>query len=193
MQAILVYCGANPGTKPIYKETAEKLGKVLAENNIRLIYGGGSVGLMGIIADSVLANNGQVTGIIPHFLDRMEVGHKNLPEMHKVETMHERKAMMEKLCDGIITLPGGYGSMDELFEILSWSQLGLHQKPVGLLNLNGFYDHLLKQLDVMVEEGFLKAENRNLVIVSDNIEDLMAKMSNFKASFHEKWLNREQI
>ncbi len=193
MQAILVYCGANPGTKPIYKETAEKLGKVLAENNIRLIYGGGSVGLMGVVADSVLANNGQVTGIIPHFLDRMEVGHKNLPEMHKVETMHERKALMETLCDGIITLPGGYGSMDELFEILSWSQLGLHQKPVGLLNVNGFYDHLLKQLDVMVEEGFLKAENRNLVIESDNIEDLMRKMSNFKASYHKKWLNSEQI
>ena len=193
MQAILVYCGANPGTKAIYKEAAEKLGKVLAENNIRLIYGGGSLGLMGIIADAVLANNGQVTGIIPHFLDRMEVGHKSLPKMHKVETMHERKALMEKLCDGIITLPGGYGSMDELFEILSWSQLGLHQKPIGLLNLNGFYDHLLKQLDVMVEEGFLKVENRNLVIESDNIEDLMEKMSNFKASFHEKWLKREQI
>lgn len=193
MQAILVYCGANPGTKPIYKEIAEKLGKVLAENNIRLIYGGGSVGLMGIVADSVLANNGQVTGIIPHFLDRMEVGHKSLPEMHKVETMHERKALMEKLCDGIITLPGGYGSMDELFEILSWSQLGLHQKPVGLLNVNGFYNHLLKQLDVMVEEGFLKAENRALVLVADTIEELMEKMSSFKASYHEKWLNREQI
>ncbi len=193
MQAILVYCGANPGTKPIYKETAENLGKIMAENNIRLIYGGGSVGLMGIIADAVLANNGQVTGIIPHFLDRMEVGHKSLPEMHKVETMHERKAMMEKFCDGIITLPGGYGSMDELFEILSWAQLGLHQKPVGLLNVGGFYDHLLKQLDVMVEEGFLKAENRALVIVADTVEDLMEKMSNFKASFHEKWLNREQI
>jgi uncharacterized protein (TIGR00730 family) len=193
MQAILVYCGANPGTKPIYKETAEKLGKILADSNIRLIYGGGSVGLMGIIADSVLVNKGQVTGIIPHFLDRMEVGHKSLPEMHKVETMHERKALMEKLCDGIITLPGGYGSMDELFEILSWSQLGLHNKPVGLLNVGGFYDHLLKQLDVMVEEGFLKAENRDLVIVSDNIEDLLQKMEAFHPSYHAKWLSREQV
>lgn len=193
MKAILVYCGANPGTKPIYKDTAEQLGKTLAINKIRLIYGGGSVGLMGIIADAVLANGGQVTGIIPNFLDRMEVGHKSLPEMHKVESMHERKALMEKLCDGVITLPGGYGSMDELFEILSWSQLGLHQKPVGLLNLNGFYDHLLKQLDVMVEEGFLKQENRNLVIVSGDIEDLLQKMEDFKPSFHEKWLKREQI
>lgn len=193
MKAILVYCGANSGTKLIYKETAEKLGKTLAENNIRLIYGGGSVGLMGIIADAVLAHNGQVTGIIPYFLDRMEVGHKSLPEIHKVETMHERKALMEKLCDGIITLPGGYGSMDELFEILSWSQLGLHQKPVGLLNVNGFYDYLLKQLDVMVEEGFLKKENRSLVVVAETIEDLMEKMTNFKSSYHEKWLSREQI
>jgi uncharacterized protein (TIGR00730 family) len=193
MKAILVYCGANSGTKPIYKEAAENLGKTLAINQIRLIYGGGSVGLMGIIADSVLAYGGQVTGIIPNFLDRMEVGHKSLPEMHKVETMHERKALMEKLCDGIITLPGGYGSMDELFEILSWSQLGLHHKPIGLLNLNGFYDHLLKQLDVMVEEGFLKSENRDLVIVSGNIDDLLQKMAEFKPSYHQKWLNREQV
>ncbi len=193
MKAILVYCGANPGTKTIYKETAENLGKALAINNIRLIYGGGSVGLMGIIADSVLANGGEVTGVIPHFLDRLEVGHKSLPEMHKVATMHERKALMEQRCDGIITLPGGYGSMDELFEILSWSQLGLHQKPVGLLNVNGFYDHLLLQLDVMVAEGFLKAENRGLLIVSDNIEDLLQKMNDFTPSFHEKWLKNEQI
>ncbi|AFK03236.1 Conserved hypothetical protein CHP00730 [Emticicia oligotrophica DSM 17448] len=193
MEAILVYCGANPGTKPIYKETAEQLGKKLAEKNIRLIYGGGSLGLMGIVADSVLANNGHVTGIIPHFLDRMEVGHKNLPEMYKVETMHERKALMEKLCDGIITLPGGYGSMDELFEILSWSQLGLHQKPIGILNVNGFYDNLLKQLDVMVEEGFLKPENRKLLLVADNLDELFSKMEAFKPNYQEKWLNREQI
>jgi uncharacterized protein (TIGR00730 family) len=171
MQSILVYCGANPGTKPIYKETAEKLGKVFAENNIRLIYGGGSVGLMGIIADAVLANNGQVTGIIPHFLDRLEVGHKSLPIMHKVETMHERKALMEKLCDGIITLPGGYGSMDELFEILSWSQLGLHQKPVGLLNLNGFYDHLLKQLDGIhyVSHGIKNQFDESIIIPKSQV------------------------
>ena len=193
MNAILVYCGANAGTKAIYKETAETVGKTFAHKNIRLIYGGGSVGLMGIIADAVLANGGAATGVIPHFLDKMEVGHKSLTETHKVDTMHQRKALMEELCDAIITLPGGYGSMDELFEILSWAQLGLHSKPIGVLNVNGFYDHLLKQLDVMVEEGFLKSENRDLVIESDNIEDLMEKMSSFKASYHEKWLNREQI
>jgi uncharacterized protein (TIGR00730 family) len=193
MKSILVYCGANIGLKPIYKEIAEKLGKTLAINKLRLVYGGGSVGLMGTIADAVLANGGDIVGVIPNFLDRLEVGHKSLPEMHKVETMHERKALMEQLCDGIITLPGGYGSMDELFEILSWAQLGLHQKPVGLLNVNGFYDHILLQLDKMVEEGFLRHENRNLLIVASEIEDLLEKMSNFKAEYHKKWMVSSEI
>lgn len=193
MNAILVYCGANAGTKAIYKETAETVGKTFAHKNIRLIYGGGSVGLMGIIADAVLANGGAATGVIPHFLDKMEVGHKSLTEIHKVDTMHQRKALMEELCDAIITLPGGYGSMDELFEILSWAQLGLHSKPIGVLNVNGFYDHLLKQLDVMVEEGFLKPQNRNLVLVADNIEDLLEKLNNFKPEFHRKWLDVKGI
>lgn len=193
MKSILVYCGANSGTSPIYKQTAIDLGKIMAERNIRLVYGGGSVGLMGTIADAVLENGGDVVGIIPHFLDKMEVGHKNLPEIHKVDTMHQRKAMMEQMCDGIITLPGGYGSMDELFEILSWSQLGLHQKPIGLLNVNGFYDYLLLQLDKMVTEGFLKQPNRDLLIVSDNIEDLLLKMEDFKPSHHTKWMTIEQV
>ena len=162
INSVAVFCGSKSGANPLFIEHAKQLGKLLAQQNIKLIYGGGSVGLMGIIADAVLANNGQVTGIIPHFLDRMEVGHKSLPDMHKVETMHERKALMEKLCDGIITLPGGYGSMDELFEILSWSQLGLHHKPVGLLNLNGFYDHLLKQLGVMVDFTHPKSVYENV-------------------------------
>jgi hypothetical protein len=193
MKSILVYCGANSGVNPIYKQTAIDLGKIMGERNIRLVYGGGSVGLMGTIADSVLANGGDVVGIIPHFLDKMEVGHKSLPEIHKVDTMHQRKAMMEQMCDGIITLPGGYGSMDELFEILSWSQLGLHEKPIGLLNVNGFYDYLLLQLDKMVTEGFLKQPNRDLLIVSDNIEDLLLKMENFKPEPHTKWMTIEQV
>lgn len=193
MKSILVYCGANSGVNPIYKQTAIDLGKIMGERKIRLVYGGGSVGLMGTIADSVLANGGDVVGIIPHFLDKMEVGHKSLPEIHKVDTMHQRKAMMEQMCDGIITLPGGYGSMDELFEILSWSQLGLHEKPIGLLNVNGFYDYLLLQLDKMVTEGFLKQPNRDLLIVSDNIEDLLLKMENFKPEPHTKWMTIEQV
>ncbi|SOE21897.1 hypothetical protein SAMN06298216_2348 [Spirosomataceae bacterium TFI 002] len=192
MKSILVYCGANPGLKPIYRETAIALGKEIAKRNQTLIYGAGSVGLMGIIADAVLEEGGKVVGIIPNFLDDLEVGHKSLTELHKVETMHERKALMEKLCDGIITLPGGFGSMDELFEILSWSQLGLHQKPVGLLNLNGFYDHILAQLDHMVAEGFLKQVNRDILQVSDTIEGLYAKMESYVPEPAFKWLERDQ-
>lgn len=193
MKSILVYCGANPGNKPIYREKAVELGKKLAEQEIKLVYGGGSFGLMGIIADAVLKNGGYVVGIIPHFLDKLEVAHKTLNEIYKVDTMHQRKALMEEKCDGIITLPGGFGSMDELFEILSWAQLGLHSKPVGVLNVNGFYDNLIKQLDVMVDEGFLKMENRNLLLVSDDIDDLLEQMRNFKPSFHLNWLHKDQI
>jgi uncharacterized protein (TIGR00730 family) len=190
---ICVYCASSAQIHPEYFKATEELAHIFAKNKVQVVFGGGSSGLMGQLADGVLAAGGQIKGIMPQFMNEVEWGHRGVSDFIYTETMHERKALMEKLCDGIITLPGGYGSMDELFEILSWSQLGLHQKPIGLLNLNGFYDHLLKQLDVMVEEGFLKAENRNLVIESDNIEDLMEKMSNFKASFHEKWLKREQI
>lgn len=190
MKSILVYCGANSGKNPAFKEAAEALGARFAKDNIRLIYGAGSVGLMGVIADAVLANGGQVTGVIPDFLVKMEVGHRGLTEIHVVESMHERKALMEKLCDGIITLPGGFGSIDELFEILTWAQLGLHQKPIGILNVNGFYDFLLKQLEVMVQEGFLKLESHDLLLVADNIDDLLEKMKNFQPTTHHKWLKR---
>jgi uncharacterized protein (TIGR00730 family) len=190
MKSILVYCGANVGKNPAFKEAAEALGVRFAKDGIRLIYGAGSVGLMGVVADAVLANGGQVTGVIPDFLVKMEVGHKGLSEIHVVESMHERKALMEKLCDGIITLPGGYGSIDELFEILTWAQLGLHQKPISILNVNGFYDFLLRQLEVMVKEGFLKQESLDLLLVSDTIEHLLQQMENYQPTLHHKWLKR---
>ncbi len=190
MKSILVYCGANSGKNPAFKEAAEALGARFAKDGIRLVYGAGSVGLMGVVADAALANGGKVTGVIPDFLVKMEVGHKGLSEIHVVESMHERKALMEKLCDGIITLPGGYGSIDELFEILTWAQLGLHKKPIGILNVNGFYDFLLKQLEVMVQEGFLKQESRDLLIVSDNMDNLLEQMANFQPTPHHKWLKR---
>ena len=193
MKSLLVYCGANPGTKSIYKETTISLGQEMVKRGMKLIYGGGSLGLMGTIANAVLEAGGEVVGIIPDFLGKMEVGHPNLTEIHVVETMHERKAMMEKLCDGIITLPGGFGSMDELFEILSWSQLGLHSKPVGVLNVNGFYDHLLRQLDHMVEEGFLKQANRDILLISDSIEHLFHLMENYVPQPAFKWLERDGI
>lgn len=190
MKSILVYCGANQGKSPAYKEAAQALGKQLIKNNIKLVFGGGSVGLMGIVADTMLELGGYVIGIIPDFLIKMEVGHKGLTELHTVESMHERKALMEKMSDGIIAIPGGFGTIDELFEILTWAQLGLHEKPIGILNVNGFYDFLLKQLEVMIQEGFLKQESRDLLLVSDNIEDLLQQMENFKPSPHKKWLKR---
>ncbi|MFT6880308.1 MAG: hypothetical protein ACI8UX_002521 [Psychromonas sp.] len=190
MKSLLVYCGSNPGLNPIYKETAVKLGLEMVKRGMRLIYGGGSLGLMGTIADTVMKNGGEVVGIIPTFLDKMEVGHPNLTEIHVVNSMHERKAMMEEMCDSVITLPGGYGSMDELFEILSWSQLGLHKKPVGLLNINGFYNPLLAQLDLMVQEGFLKEPNRKIIQVSDSIEEVFRLMDAFVPQEAFKWLER---
>ncbi|WP_304237871.1 TIGR00730 family Rossman fold protein [Jiulongibacter sediminis] len=193
MKSLLVYCGANPGHDPLYKETAVKLGEEMVKRGMRLIYGGGSLGLMGTIADTVLKNGGEVVGIIPSFLDKMEVGHPNLTEIHVVETMHERKALMEKMCDGIVTMPGGFGSMDELFEILSWSQLGLHRKPVGLLNVKGFYDLMIKQLDHMVTEGFLKQPNRDILQVSGSIDHLFQLMDEYVPQPAFKWLERDQI
>ncbi|GAB2802448.1 TIGR00730 family Rossman fold protein [Rhabdobacter roseus] len=179
MKSVVVYCGANPGHKPIYREVAYNLGKALAERNIRAIYGGGNLGLMGAVADGVLAQAGAVTGIIPNFLAKLEVAHATLSELHFVDTMHERKAKMVSLSDGVIALPGGYGTLDELFEILAWSQLRIYHGPVGLINVNGFYDHLLLHLDKMVEEGFLRPENRALLLVADTAEVLLEQMEAF--------------
>jgi uncharacterized protein (TIGR00730 family) len=193
MKSILVYCGANTGNKEIYIESAKKLGVELAKRDLTLIYGAGNVGLMGVISRTVMESGGKAIGVIPDFLVKMEVANPNLTEMIVVETMHQRKAKMEEISDAIITMPGGFGSMDELFEILTWGQLGLHQKPVGILNTNGFYDHLLKQMDVMVAEGFLKKQNRDLVLVDENIGNLIEKLENFKPDFTEKWLKKEQM
>lgn len=190
LKSILVYCGANSGNKPIYRDVAIELGNFLVKNNQTLVYGGGSIGIMGIIADTVLAANGKVVGVIPDFLNVKEVGHNNLTEMHVVQSMHERKALMEKLCDGVIVLPGGYGTMDEVFEMLTWSQLGLHRKPIGILNVNGYWDHLVAQMDKMVEEGFLSMNNRKLMIVDSTVEGLMEKMKTFDVKTEEKWLDR---
>jgi len=193
MKTLLVYCGSNPGTNPIYKVTAEALGMAIVAREMGLIYGGGSLGLMGTIADTVMKNGGKVIGIIPSFLDKLEVGHPNLTEIHVVSSMHERKTKMEEMCDAIITLPGGYGRMDELFEILSWSQLGLHKKPLGLLSVNGFYEPLIAQLDLMVEEGFLKQANRKILQMSDSIDALFQLMQEFKPQDTHKWLERDKL
>jgi len=141
MNAIVVFCGSSPGKEEIYKSKAEQLGQTLAEENITLIYGGASVGLMGAVANGVLKNQGKAIGVIPEFLNTKEVAHTQLSELIQVESMHERKTKMSELCDGVIALPGGFGTLEELFEMLTWAQLGLHQKPIGILNVNGFYNY----------------------------------------------------
>ncbi|GGH53654.1 TIGR00730 family Rossman fold protein [Dyadobacter endophyticus] len=181
MQSIVVYCGSNPGKKALYAETAYQLGAELAKRNIKLIYGGGNMGLMGRVADGAIDNAGFVTGIIPNFLAKLEVAHKTLSELHFVETMHERKAKMVSMTDGVIALPGGYGTLDELFEILTWAQLRIFHGPVGVLNVNGFYDLLLLQLDKMVEEGFLRPDTRKLLVVDGDPATLLEKMEIFRS------------
>ncbi len=180
MKSIVVYCGANAGKRPEYLQIATEVGHALAKRGINLVYGGGNIGLMRAVADGVLAEGAEVTGIIPNFLAELEVAHKTLTELFFVDTMHERKAKMVSLSDGVIALPGGYGTLDELFEILTWAQLKIFNGPVGILNFHGFYQHLLAHVDLMVEEGFLKAENRDLIIVADNIEELLDKMTAFE-------------
>lgn len=180
MQSIVVYCGSNPGKKALYAEAAYQLGTALAKRNIKLIYGGGNMGLMGRVADGAMDNAGFVTGIIPNFLAKLEVAHKTLSELHFVETMHERKAKMVSMTDGVIALPGGYGTLDELFEILTWAQLRIFHGPVGILNINGFYDLLLLQLDKMVEEGFLRPDTRALLVVDGDPATLLEKMEIFR-------------
>ena len=192
MKKICVFCGSSSGTNSIYVEKAKQLGALIARQNKCLVYGGGNVGLMGIIADEVMARQGEVIGIIPHFLFEWEVGHEGLTELIKVDSMHERKLKMSELADGFIAMPGGFGTLEELGEILTWVQLSIIQKPVGILNVNGFYDHLVAQLDHMVKEKFLKPENRAMLLVSDNPEKLMELMESTKIEKTTKWVSPEQ-
>jgi uncharacterized protein (TIGR00730 family) len=192
IKSLLVYCGANEGFHPMYTEAAKGLGKILVREKIKLIYGGGSIGLMGILANEVLNGGGEVEGVIPDFLNSKEVGHTKLTKMHVVKSMHERKAVMEKLCDAVIALPGGFGTMDELFEMLTWKQLGLHRKPIGILNQNGFYNHFVLQMNRMVEEGFLTASNRDLLFVGETIPSLLAMMMTTEQAAEAKWIKPGQ-
>lgn len=175
-KSILVFCGSKKGNHPIYEATARQLGKTLAERNIHLIYGGGNVGLMGVLADETLAAGGTVTGIIPYFLSEKEGGRTDLTELVRVDSMAERKKLMAKQSDAIITLPGGYGTLDELFEMLTLVQLSQASHPIGIININGYFNPLIQQLDIMEREGLLQLEHRNLLLVSDNIEDLLLQM-----------------
>lgn len=192
MKNICVFCGSSSGAQQVYTEKAKELGLLIAKQQRQLIYGGGNVGLMGVIADEVMNSGGQVTGVIPHFLFEWEVGHEGLTVLIKVDSMHERKLKMSELADGFIAMPGGFGTLEELGETLTWVQLSIIQKPVGILNVNGFYDHLVAQLDHMVKEKFLKPENRALVLVSDSPVELLKMMETVKITKSKKWISPEQ-
>ena len=193
MKSICVFCGANFNGDLLLTEAVEQLAEVMVNRNINLVFGGGRVGVMGMIADAILKKGGKAIGIIPEFLLNKEVGHTGLTELHVVKNMHERKQMMNDLCDGIITLPGGFGTLEEFFEVLTWLQLGLHQKPIGILNVNGFYDFLLKQMDVMVEQRFLKPLNRELVLSSANAIELVNLMDGFSAKPDDVWFKDRNL
>jgi uncharacterized protein (TIGR00730 family) len=187
--SICVFCGSSTGNEPTYAEAARSLGAALASQKIRLVYGGGSVGLMGILADAVLEHGGSVVGVIPQALWDREVGHRALTELHIVANMHERKAMMADLSDGFVALPGGIGTMEELFEAWTWAQLGVHEKPCALLNVSGYFDALLTFIDHMVAQGLLRHEHREMLIVADNPGALLSRIESYNPPIVAKWLD----
>ncbi len=193
MQRVLVFCGSNPGRRPVYVEAATALGSELAAQGIEVVYGGAQIGVMGALADAALAGGGTVIGVIPRLLLAKEVAHTGVSDMRVVETMHERKALMESLADGVIALPGGFGTLEELFEITTWAQLGIHAKPVALLNVAGYWDQLLGFIDFMVTEGFLRAQQRDALLIGDSAPDLLARMARYQPPVLGQWLDRSRI
>ncbi|HKF02331.1 MAG TPA: TIGR00730 family Rossman fold protein [Candidatus Sulfotelmatobacter sp.] len=191
MKRICVFCGSSAGSRPEYRACAEQLGAELVRRNIALVYGGGNVGLMGAIADSVLQAGGKAIGVIPEHLMAHEVGHKHLTKLHIVPSMHERKALMADISDAFIALPGGFGTLEEFFEVLTWSQLGLHRKPCGIVNVLDYFTPLLEMLDHAVEERFLKAQNRALVLARQTPTELLQAFEEWRPVHVEKWLDRE--
>lgn len=192
LKSIAVFCASSDGNDPKIFEEAYSVGSYLAKNNIHLVYGGSKLGLMGQVAKGVIDSNGKITGVIPDFLKTKEVVHTGLTELITTKNMHERKLKMHDLSEGFIALPGGFGTLEELFEILTWGQLGLHKHPIGILNSNNYYDDLLQMLLKMVAKGLLKESNLNLVLVASNIEELIMKMRNFEPMPVPKWMNKNQ-
>lgn len=190
MKRICVFCGSNPGASPDYAEAAARMGSLLAERGVTLVYGGGRVGLMGVLADAALAAGGRAIGVIPRALEEREVAHTGLTELRVVSSMHERKALMSELADGFIALPGGIGTMEEWFEVWTWGQLGIHPKPLGMLNVSGYYDHLLAFFDRMVEDRFLSGHHRSMAVVEENPEILLDRLASYVPPRTEKWLDQ---
>jgi uncharacterized protein (TIGR00730 family) len=187
---LCIFCGSSMGSQPLYGEMAASLARYMVSREITLVYGGANVGLMGVLADTMLAGGGKAIGVMPKSLVEREVAHTNLTEMHIVEGMQERKAMMAELSDAFIALPGAYGTLDEVFEVLTWNQLGIIKKPIGLLNIDGFYNPLLTMLNHAVEEKFLRPEHRALLIEGTDFVQLIADLENFQPVTAEKWIER---
>lgn len=192
MKSITVFCGSSSGFRPEYAEAAKGFGRLLVEQNIRLVYGGGKVGLMGIIADEVMKNGGEVVGIIPDALEKKEVGHRQITELIVVGSMHERKALMAEYADGFIAMPGGIGTFEEFFEILTWAQLGFHHKPCGILNVANYYDGLLSLCENATKEGFLRSIHQELILHDSDSVRLLEKMRNYQPQPVEKWIDEKE-
>jgi uncharacterized protein (TIGR00730 family) len=190
IQAITVFCGSSQSNNPHFTRLAQELGLFLAKNQIKLIYGGAHIGLMGEVANACLYNGGQVIGIIPQFLSSKEITHEGLTQIIYTKSMHERKALMEELSDGFIAIPGGFGTLDELFEILTWAQLGLHTKPIGLINVDDFFQPLLSMCENMENAQLLKTTHRDMLLVSKDVSDLIKQMKSYKAPDLPKWIKK---
>jgi len=188
MKSLCVFCGSSFGNEPAFAEAAKALGRILANQKITLVYGGANVGLMGAVADSVLENNGRVIGVLPKFLQSKEIAHTGLSELILCDTMHERKVKMFELSQGFVALPGGFGTLEEVVEILTWQQLGLHKFPVAFLNINGFYDHLRLLFDRMESGKLLKAENKQMALFDGSVVGLVEKMKSYRAPEVSKWI-----
>ncbi len=192
LNKICVFCGSSAGNDPEISAMAITLGNVFVKRDITLVYGAAKIGVMGTIAQTMLDQDGEVIGVIPEFLKVKEVVHEGLTALHTTKNMHDRKLMMQEISDGFITLPGGFGTLEELFEVITWQQLGLHSKPIGLLNVNGFYDQLIAMLRTMVKRGLLSEGNFRLLLVDTTIEGLLQKMEQFNAPQAPKWLKPER-
>jgi hypothetical protein len=193
MKRITVFCGSSMGKDPIFRDGALELGKVLAQNEIELVYGGAKIGIMGTVANSILENKGRAIGVLPHFLGSKEVAHDSLTELIMVDSMHERKTKMNALCEGVIALPGGFGTLEELFEMLTWAQLGLHQKPIGLLNINGYFNHLLAFIRNLLDQGFIKEMHLGMLLVDTDAAGLIEQMKKYKAPDIPKFIKEDEL
>ena len=193
LKSVCVFCGSKVGVDDVYREQAAVLGRLLAEQGIRLVFGGGSIGLMGVMADAVLESGGRVTGVIPRMLATKELLHTRVSDMRQVDDMHSRKALMAELSDAFVALPGGYGTFEELFEIITWAQLGIHEKNIGLLNVAGFFDPLIGMIDHAIQEGFIKLKHRDLIVAEERPDDLLERLVEHQMPKVKKWLKPQDV